>query len=814
MSFSKKQLKDALNDPRSAMNIIDKIEKKIGRMSSTLQINRESKLADNKEVFRKRAIAQILKQNLPTSKAKHIPGMNYCGPGTPIILNILNDVKPVNKVDAVCRQHDIDYVQANNQEEVVEADKRMLNSLNKISPSNMAKFSTILQGIAGYTGIAGKSILENIGTNLGVISVSPFIHKRNIEPHLIDSFKKKISVDVIMPPTKLTKQRDVSKVTKRVKDYFNSVGYKKIISGLDLASSIATPSKPGLADKAILNLVTQLVKENKSFKIITKKVKDTINKIELRTSTHPLTKRDSIPSVLLKNFDEYFLSNSYKKIEKKIDAMFDKLPGGEQEVRSNEIKDLVKTMLQRNEPYTKITKEISKKFGIFSSRTSKTPSKVGNSSPTKETDSDKYFNSKPYKKIEDKLRIALDKLPQDDKDKLELGIEKLVKFRKSQKMSNAKITTEIKHMTGLTKKRAKAEGPGGPRDSTINIEEKPERKEEKPERKETKPLANIQSLVEARGLQEIESLLKQIDPSINTNDAFIVISNVNAIKQTNRFGDIFSGIIRQSSTPESESEILRRVVQLLKQDVQVDTLISRLDSIIESSNLEDEIKTPGKPEDLEKKGGRFGEEDILLDTKGGLTGQGEDGEDEEDPAKKTKTKDDSSKLRETLENIDTSIKQLLTGRTNEPRQYRPFIIQGGAELVAETPEEEAEDANFLANYSWIDDGDFYPDTGRNSSLYISQKFQDRLRFREPLQMPDAGRPRTFLISEARRQKFGIKMIPDVQRKQAPIRDTQRSTRGTEIKLYPTGVSNNYVLPKNYARSNRLIYPNTIDRRQL
>ena len=39
---------------------------------------------------------------------RHYPGMNYCGPGTNVWKRIRMGVKPVDELDALCFQHDLD----------------------------------------------------------------------------------------------------------------------------------------------------------------------------------------------------------------------------------------------------------------------------------------------------------------------------------------------------------------------------------------------------------------------------------------------------------------------------------------------------------------------------------------------------------------------------------------------------------------------------------------------------------------------------------------------------------------------------------
>jgi hypothetical protein len=42
------------------------------------------------------------------SKEKHLPGYNFCGPGTNVTRRLREGVKPVNALDNACRIHDIE----------------------------------------------------------------------------------------------------------------------------------------------------------------------------------------------------------------------------------------------------------------------------------------------------------------------------------------------------------------------------------------------------------------------------------------------------------------------------------------------------------------------------------------------------------------------------------------------------------------------------------------------------------------------------------------------------------------------------------
>jgi hypothetical protein len=48
-----------------------------------------------------------------TGKEIHIPGYNYCGPGTEFINRTKNGDKPINSLDLCCYKHDETYIKNN-----------------------------------------------------------------------------------------------------------------------------------------------------------------------------------------------------------------------------------------------------------------------------------------------------------------------------------------------------------------------------------------------------------------------------------------------------------------------------------------------------------------------------------------------------------------------------------------------------------------------------------------------------------------------------------------------------------------------------
>jgi hypothetical protein len=82
-------------------------------------------------------ITNIINTVLPGEK--HLPGMNYCGPGTNLKLKLKADgvtprrgFEPVDRVDEAAMKHDIVYQQYDDLRHRNEADKEMLRELKSI----------------------------------------------------------------------------------------------------------------------------------------------------------------------------------------------------------------------------------------------------------------------------------------------------------------------------------------------------------------------------------------------------------------------------------------------------------------------------------------------------------------------------------------------------------------------------------------------------------------------------------------------------------------------------------------------------------
>ena len=81
-----------------------------------------------------------------------LPNMHYCGPYNNLTKQLIYDQegnilryiqKPTGKTDEICSQHDVDYSLAKSLKDKHIADKKMIDSINKL-PYNQRQWGTFL----------------------------------------------------------------------------------------------------------------------------------------------------------------------------------------------------------------------------------------------------------------------------------------------------------------------------------------------------------------------------------------------------------------------------------------------------------------------------------------------------------------------------------------------------------------------------------------------------------------------------------------------------------------------------------------------
>lgn len=158
-----------------------RIMKKIDRLNKEVIANRDKyggnekyeRLANmtgeiNKELIKKindvrigLEVSNMIEDNKGTQIT--MPHMNWCGPQNLVESQLKNiDIfKPVNEIDEICMQHDIDYAEAVRNEQIREADIKMVVALDELIPKLKLDSVEMGDAIISRTGIATKMQLEN-----------------------------------------------------------------------------------------------------------------------------------------------------------------------------------------------------------------------------------------------------------------------------------------------------------------------------------------------------------------------------------------------------------------------------------------------------------------------------------------------------------------------------------------------------------------------------------------------------------------------------------------------------------------------------
>jgi hypothetical protein len=117
-------------------------------------------------------LVDVINKALPFEK--HLPGMNYCGPGTNLKKKLNDDYtvklgyEPTDRVDEAALRHDIIYSKYNDLKSRHKADKEMLNDLRNIAnPSWRERIERwIVYPILLIKSLVGSCILRIISIKL------------------------------------------------------------------------------------------------------------------------------------------------------------------------------------------------------------------------------------------------------------------------------------------------------------------------------------------------------------------------------------------------------------------------------------------------------------------------------------------------------------------------------------------------------------------------------------------------------------------------------------------------------------------------
>lgn len=117
-----------------------------------------------------RGLVNSIINNLPFEA--HLPGYNYCGPGTKLEKRLSRGDKGINKLDEACMQHDIAYTKSNDLKERQKADLILLNMAKQRVKSKDAS-----RGEKLASWVVNKVMKTKLRTGAGVKTFKSLITK-------------------------------------------------------------------------------------------------------------------------------------------------------------------------------------------------------------------------------------------------------------------------------------------------------------------------------------------------------------------------------------------------------------------------------------------------------------------------------------------------------------------------------------------------------------------------------------------------------------------------------------------------------------
>jgi len=133
----------------------------------------------------------------------HIPGYNYCGPGTQVYQRITRGDLPVNELDLGCQFHDVDYMRFDGDNaNLMKSDRLLIDKAKKVIDN--------CDNILSKSNIIG-TVLSKIGINL------PFSFKKVTLSDGYQTLKDKLAAISV---------KKVFETKQGVDSFLSSLGYK------------------------------------------------------------------------------------------------------------------------------------------------------------------------------------------------------------------------------------------------------------------------------------------------------------------------------------------------------------------------------------------------------------------------------------------------------------------------------------------------------------------------------------------------------------------------------------------------------------
>ena len=746
-----------------------------------------------------------------------IPWLNYCGAGTFVEKNIVENVEPVNRVDAVCRQHDIDYANTKTIEGIRKADEKAVKALKEI---NNPVGTEIIDGMAVSSGLTGKMKLEDFG----VLSSFSF-NKKLSEKETKDT--KELMDDVLL---KLKGSISGTSSPNPFKAQVGGVGVSPAmskISGENISVEDIEPKKMsgGLSKIEAVQLgakYNQLIKDGATIDKFDMLI------LELLFSQNKITANDL--NELAKNQNKFVKTMKSKKgapkANKKNFGVKLTIPGKEKLERMKSIQQPFVQRLGLSEvkgsvPSSSESPSDEDPSGESSegpSLSSRNPQSFAGQARIKHT------TTKPKVSFLEDIGLSIRKALTSNKKtfpdfgKLQDMFPENIRMRKQTgKLSD----TELKNFIDLgyaildavedgfteevpqliqefndqfvvaEKKTAKAPEPPKAPEPVVPPEVK-EAKKAPIKIKVKKAKVTKPQTLKNRIAGKADSLKDEVKNIFQSGDgskqelASIVFKRLEAI------ADVIENSDYTDDTLNDVNDLLDRIGKDLT------TFGITGDLIPELKNIELDLGlTPPVQEEAKRRvgpGGEFKEEPVVVPAPPAI----------------------SQQVQREAPNRPVEKLALNTGTATDdntaPRDRRPMFFHFGTDLITETPEQQEEDIDVFANFSWVPkDGNFYNED--KNQIVKCNKRNENIRFNNGLWRPAIPKRKERIEeSSSLHKKLQLLLAPIIQLEQVrlPIGTRANPSLTKRIQMDTRqfyGVSSS--VQRNSIK-NRNIFPNVVD----
>lgn len=179
----------------------------------------------------------------------HIPGYQFCGPGTNLEKRLARGDTGINKLDAACKDHDIAYGECTNSKTRHKADNILTARAFKRIYSKDANLSERAAALLVTSLMGAKIGLSKIGLGLNVRSM-----------HIPEKLKRKRAKVVKKMKKKTKRNVGRAKLKKNLPTLRKSIAFNKIVQG------VRSNIKQSKAKKSLNNLVKAAIQSAKHMK--------------------------------------------------------------------------------------------------------------------------------------------------------------------------------------------------------------------------------------------------------------------------------------------------------------------------------------------------------------------------------------------------------------------------------------------------------------------------------------------------------------------------------------------------------------------